>query len=352
MGKHESLPELDDGAILDLKQQKRVLKAIALITLAVFIPLGIKNILIGQHLLAVSLLAFEASLLLEVSAMVYNRKRYFGVYPPLLLLIFSVVLAIRVFGTLATYWLFPIVIGVVFLLPRRDAILANFLMISGAGFAALMHQSSEISVRYVVALIITAMIVHIVVRSVRDLQVELRRLLVTDAMTGAYNRHQLQDSLVTARDMFHCSTVAIIDVDNFKHVNDTYGHDKGDRALVEVVEIIDQHTEPSELLFRLGGDEFLLLFQGKNLSTSYQSMQAITRAVRQLQDHHPFPLTISSGIAESVTHESTKQWLKRADQALYHAKQSGRDQVCSAISISETSEPDTKQRVIDTSKRL
>ncbi|WP_391091806.1 diguanylate cyclase [Vibrio sp. NH-UV-68] len=332
MGKHESLPELTDEAILDLKQQKRVLKVIAFITLAVFIPLGLKNILIGEVILGVVLLTFEVSLLLEITAIIYNRKRLLGIYPPLILLIFSAVLAVRIFGTLATYWLFPVVIALVFLVPHRDAIVANFILISGSGFAALMHQHSEISIRYIVALIVTAIIVHIVVRSVRELQLELKRLLVTDAMTGAYNRHRLQESLVTARDMYQYSTIAIIDVDNFKYVNDTFGHDIGDNALVQIVDLINQHTEHSELLFRLGGDEFLLLFLGKNQVDVNHTMQSITRAVRLLQNEQNLPLTISSGIAQSIGDESTKQWLKRADQALYHAKQSGRDQVCVARS--------------------
>ncbi|MEZ8100771.1 hypothetical protein [Vibrio bivalvicida] len=83
MGKSDILHKPDDEAILDLTQQKKLLKVIATITLLVFVPLGIKNIIVGELMLGIVLLAFEISLLLEVAAIVYNKQTFFSYYLPL-----------------------------------------------------------------------------------------------------------------------------------------------------------------------------------------------------------------------------------------------------------------------------
>lgn len=319
------LENLNDEAILDVQQQKQVLKIIATITLVIFIPLGIKNILTGEIMLGMVLLAFEISLLLEIAALIYNKKTVFGHYIPLALLVLSAVLAVKIFGTLATYWLYPIIISIIFLLPRSEAITANFIIISASGFAALMHQDFSITIRYVFSLIVTAIIVHVVVGAIRNLQQELRSLLVTDAMTGAYNRHELPTILTRTLEKHPCSCIVIIDIDNFKSVNDHYGHDVGDKVIIRIVDIIRDHTSDEELLFRLGGDEFLLVVQGQEQDSVLTLMNRLNKKIRQAEYPQDLSMTISSGIAQSQPFEEIKEWMKRADLALYQSKHQGRD---------------------------
>jgi len=327
MNKNSRLRHLDDEAILDLKQQKQVLKVIATITLLVFIPLGIKNILIGEIMLGVVLLAFEISLLLEITALIYNKQTLFGHYIPLALLVISAVLAIKVFGTLATYWLYPVVISIIFLLPKNEAFITNFIMIICAGFAALMHQEFAVTIRYIISLIVTTIIVHVVVAAIRNLQQDLRMLISTDAMTGALNRHELPTALERTLSDYPCSSIVIIDIDNFKSVNDQHGHDVGDKVIVNIVNIINAHTTDNELLFRLGGDEFLLVIQGQEDSSAETLMNRLSKKIRQGNYPHNQPMTISSGIAQSKAFEEIKEWMKRADLALYQSKHLGRDRV-------------------------
>ena len=108
MVKNETLQTRQSDAILDIRQQKQVLKFIAAITLIFFVPLGIKNLLIGETMLGAVLLAFEITLLLEIAAIIYNKVGLFGHFIPLALLVTSIIMAVNIFGTLATYWVFPL----------------------------------------------------------------------------------------------------------------------------------------------------------------------------------------------------------------------------------------------------
>ncbi|KJY86520.1 diguanylate cyclase [Vibrio neptunius] len=327
MVKKRTLQSRHGDTILDFRQQQQVLKFIALITLVFFVPLGIKNLLIGEVLLGAVLLAFEITLLLEIAAIIYNKAGLFGHLIPLALLVTSTIMAVNIFGTLATYWVFPIIISIVFLLPARIAMIANIVVCLGSTIAVLPHQELSETSRYAFSLLATAVIVHVVVKAVRQLQKELRYLSVRDPMTGAYNRHQLQSSLENIHQLYNTSSIALIDIDKFKATNDLYGHDVGDQVITEVVGIIDSQTEHSTLLFRLGGDEFLLLFPQADQYAVESSMQAINRAVKE----HAYPqhakVTLSVGVAESKPLETIEDWVKRADIALYQSKSLGRDRV-------------------------
>ena len=345
MAMSKTLPDLNDEAILDLAKQKQVLKIIAVITLVTFVPLGIKNIIAGEVMLGIVLLAFEVSLLLEITAIVYNRVTVFGHYLSLFLLIFSAVLSVRVFGTLATYWIYPIMISMIFLLSEKVAITSNFILITCSGFAALMHQDGAVTLRYVVSLTVTAIIVHVVVQAIRSLQQELRTLLVRDSLTGTYNRHELNTSLESTIEQFPCSSISLVDVDKFKFINDEFGHDVGDRILVSVVSTIQKQLSPSEKMFRLGGDEFLILHSGKDRILAEETGHRILNKIRQLPSPSEQAITISIGIAESRPFEEGKEWMKRADLALYQSKRDGRNRVTSYDDTSTIDpEPQSKQQ--------
>lgn len=327
MGKSDTLHKQHDEAILDLTQQKQLLKVIATITLLVFVPLGIKNIMIGELMLGIVLLAFEISLLLEVTAIVYNKQTFFSYYLPLSLLIISAILTVAIFGTLGTYWLYPVVIGIIFLLPKREAIISNAIIIIASGYAATLHVDHGITARYVISLIVTAILVHVVVGAVRKLQADMHNLLVRDPMTGAFNRHELNSSLEDAVEHYSTSTIAIVDVDRFKYINDRYGHDVGDRVLMVIVNTFNRYMGPSDKLFRLGGDEFLLIFHGKDRLLTEEIMNYIAKEIRHTVHANSTGITISVGVAESEPFTEIREWMKRADLALYESKRLGRDKV-------------------------
>ncbi|MDN3685995.1 GGDEF domain-containing protein [Vibrio sinaloensis] len=167
-------------------------------------------------MLGIVLLAFEITLLLEVAFIIYNNSRLFGHVIPLTLLTISIVMAVDVFGTLASYWVFPIIIAIVFLLPQKNS--GNrqhhhrFWGLAQRCFHIKILRS-QLDTPF--SLVATFVIVYVVVKEVRKLQSELRHLSERDVLTGALNRHQLHASLERAIEQYNHSTIVMIDIDHF-----------------------------------------------------------------------------------------------------------------------------------------
>ena len=158
---------------------------------------------------------------------------------------------------------------------------------------------------------------------------ELERISSTDRLTGAWNRAHL-DRVIAAeldRSIRFRQSVSLIlfDVDHFKRVNDTYGHQTGDSVLCELVQVIGTSIRSVDALFRWGGEEFVVLAS----STGHRSAAKLAEKLRAGVEQHRFArvglVTLSLGVAEHIATESTEIWFRRADDALYRAKSAGRN---------------------------
>ncbi|MFA0569266.1 GGDEF domain-containing protein [Vibrio gallaecicus] len=342
MNRRKFMFDNNTDTLFDLHNRRRVLKFIVLVVLLTFLPLIIKNFFIGETFLAFVLSSFLASLLIEVYGVLYLHKRIFGYSVPLALISFSIILSVDIFGTLATYWVFPIITAVVFIIPQRFAVLINGIIILGTTVAAMQHQIPAITLRFFLALLCCAFISHFAIESIRKLQHELRNLSTKDSLTGALNRYQLETFLQNAADekmqnqqSTINASIAILDIDYFKQVNDLYGHDVGDQIIKEVVNTIQVNTRKTDILFRLGGDEFLLLLVETSKDEANDIVKHFSSLISAGRRSAPFQINLSIGIAELVANEEIDTWMKRADIALYVAKNNGRNQV----QIDEPSRP-------------
>lgn len=148
----------------------------------------------------------------------------------------------------------------------------------------------------------------------------------TDALTGVSNRrHILQLGDATLSDRRRQSqpvSLAILDLDHFKAINDTYGHHIGDAVLRTFCTHVHQQVRPSHMLGRLGGEEFLLLMPGTSLA---DAEVVVERVRRTLQSHEGVRYTFSAGLTQAEAGELLPTVIKRADNALYQAKRTGRD---------------------------
>jgi two-component system cell cycle response regulator len=162
-------------------------------------------------------------------------------------------------------------------------------------------------------------------------------MAITDGLTGLYNRHYLnthldnmvRDALVNNRPL----TMMVMDMDHFKKVNDTYGHDVGDQVLKQLSAVISQTVRSADLAARFGGEEFVVLMP----STRIENARDVAERMRQHIELTPFKVshevgqinkTISIGMS-TLNHlgDSSESLLKRADEALYRAKHNGRNRV-------------------------
>lgn len=161
---------------------------------------------------------------------------------------------------------------------------------------------------------------------------ELEKRSSTDPLTGAWNRAHL-DRVVSAeldRSIKHQQSVSLIlaDIDQFKQINDTYGHQAGDSVLCELVEVIAAAIRSMDTLFRWGGEEFVVMAA----STGYRGAAVLAERMRSKVATHQFkgvgPVTISLGVAEHMAPERADIWFNRVDVELYRAKKCGRNRVC------------------------
>jgi diguanylate cyclase (GGDEF)-like protein/PAS domain S-box-containing protein len=168
------------------------------------------------------------------------------------------------------------------------------------------------------------------------LRERLREQATRDPLTGLYNRRYLEESL--ARELHRTSRegiplcVAMLDLDYLKQFNDTFGHEAGDRVLGELGRVLREKLRKSDISCRFGGEEFVLVLPGSTLADAQQRVEQIRLFVKGLQVRHDDQildrLTVSGGVAASPEHGSTAaELLRAADDALYAAKQAGRDRV-------------------------
>ncbi len=165
------------------------------------------------------------------------------------------------------------------------------------------------------------------------LQGELRRLALHDALTGLYNRHHLAEVMTAeihrAGRAGYPICFLLIDLDHFKDINDTYGHLAGDQVLVDIAQIIRDHTRQSDYYFRYGGEEFLIILPDTSLPDGIQRAEEIRAAIeksRTVFADQPIQLSASLGVAIYPLHgEDIDHLLSGLDEALYSAKREGRN---------------------------
>jgi diguanylate cyclase (GGDEF)-like protein len=163
-----------------------------------------------------------------------------------------------------------------------------------------------------------------------------------DSLSGAFNRRGIEMKLAAELQRIHLGnhrlSVALIDVDYFKAINDIQGHAAGDAALRVVSEAISNHLRDRDYLGRYGGDEFLLILPQTPCSTALAITERLSQAVRNLSiSSGAKPLTLSIGITEAFPSDDTVSILARADKALYKAKSDGRN--CRRVVNLETEDP-------------
>lgn len=174
-----------------------------------------------------------------------------------------------------------------------------------------------------------------VIKKINFMYSQTRYMSVTDPLTGLYNRRHFEENL--EREFLRASryksnlSFAIIDVDYFKKVNDTYGHSTGDYVLKEIAYLILKTFRKTDMVFRYGGEEFAVIITETPLEKAVIPLERL----RKLVEEYPFNydgkdinVTISIGASDvSKSTESVHKLFDDADKALYKAKENGRNQI-------------------------
>lgn len=168
-------------------------------------------------------------------------------------------------------------------------------------------------------------------QKVADTQNELELLSSTDQLTSLANRRKLEEDLeqkLKEANRGNFFSIVMLDIDRFKNINDTYGHEIGDHVLIHTANLMQSVVRESDMLGRWGGEEFLLILPQTNLEGALVMAEALRSKIYHYQfENYPQRVTMSLGVATYHVSDTPNSILRRADHALYRAKNDGRNKV-------------------------
>jgi diguanylate cyclase (GGDEF)-like protein len=319
-------------SIIEIARAGLVYRA-SLVILAILVPLGLVNIYDGHYVLAGSILTAVAVIAVNLGSSKRGDAPTLPFYflAPAMTLMTVVSLFDR--GIYGVFWVSPTVLLLWVVFPRRVAqwMVAAYCLVAVA--AAFYIVEFGVAWRHAVAVGAIASFAGFFVATIEDLQAQMLELASKDALTGARNRRELDRVLRAAVDRRRRhgipSSMLILDVDHFKRINDNFGHAAGDAVLVAFVEFIRENTRHCDELFRVGGEEFVVLLHDTPPAGASLVANKLLEALRECTIAG-YSITMSVGIAGVGDGETPGDWTKRADAALYKAKNGGRNRLAMA----------------------
>lgn len=252
-----------------------------------------------------------------------------------ILCVAGTLITVYVRGPQQIFWAYPSLMAAFYLLRAREAIALTMIMI--AVLLPPMLESFELFRTSTIA--ITVLVTGAFAYAFSELNSRQRALLMElateDPLTGAGNRRALEtklEELVAAASRGRgAASLILIDLDHFKAVNDAHGHATGDQILKQITQIVNLRIRVSDSIYRIGGEEFVVVVDGQNLEKARSLAEQLRTLVEANELAPNSRVTISLGVAELRLDESAASWLRRADEALYRAKRAGRNTcVCAA----------------------
>ena len=251
----------------------------------------------------------------------------------------GMLLSVYVNGPQQFSWAFPAMLAVYFLLRPAEAVTINVVTI--ASLAVLTHGAVPTAefATMLITLTVTSAFAFAFASITRSHRNRLLQLATQDPLTGAGNRRamdeKLQEICVSPSTRGRTASLVILDLDNFKHVNDEYGHEVGDQILVGLTETVALRIRSTDTLYRIGGEEFVIITDGEGAGAAERLAEQLREIVQTSHFLPDRPVTISLGVAERGDGEDPKTWLRRADSALYAAKRAGRNTTTVAAPVAK-----------------
>jgi diguanylate cyclase (GGDEF)-like protein len=314
--------------------RNRIMYWFAIIAAVGVTPFAVSSLLARHFTLGGAILTVVILLAIDAIA-IHNRR-----HPPipfqllLLPLAVSVGISLATQGVYGALWCYPMVLFCYFVLSWRWAISCSLVLL--AAFTPLVYHFIDpgVAIRFGVTLAVTIVGINVITRIITDLQAQLVGQIITDPLTGAFNRRHMNMSLADAIERHRrtgaTASVLIIDIDHFKRVNDDFGHPVGDKVLKGMVALIQQKSRKLDRLFRMGGEEFLLFLPDTKANDAVKRAENLRQDLADAPLLAQRPVTASIGVSEIADDTVFDTWVSRADQALYKAKQGGRNRVVCA----------------------
>jgi diguanylate cyclase (GGDEF)-like protein len=326
----EALPPASEDAPL-ARARNRVMYAISILAVGFFLPFAVHDLRWGRYALGSAIVCVVLAFAADGLALHRGRK------PPLpfaLLLVpitAVITLSLATQGVMGAFWCYPTVLFSFFVLSRRMAIVCSLTLLAVATGFVLRFVGPRITIRFTVSLVLTILIVDVIQNIIRELERRLQEQAITDPLTGAFNRRhmeaRLSEAVENARRGAAPASLLLIDIDHFKRINDEHGHDAGDAVLKGLVSFVRQRSRKVDLLFRMGGEEFVLLLPDTAEDEALVTAEDLRQSIAEAPLFDAVAVTVSIGIGGLRPQDSVEQWIKETDAAMYAAKQAGRNRV-------------------------
>ena len=238
---------------------------------------------------------------------------------------------INVHPEFGIYWAYVGVLSFFLALELRDACISVSVFLAFTFYFVNVLYPLPIQLRIYATLSLVAIFSFVLSYLIDRLLTEVNSLVVRDPLTNALNRHSFLTSVEQALSAYQRykipATMLIFDLDYFKSINDTYGHQAGDRVLKMVSQLVQGRLRESDQLFRYGGEEFAVLLN----HTCLPDAEVIANELRSLIEKHNYHIdrtvTVSGGVSDIQHSDNPSTWIERCDKALYQAKSNGRNSI-------------------------
>ena len=315
-----------DKTTLDMLSRVGMVAIIFIVPFAIY-NFWIKNYILG--LIATIIIAlFTYNIWAITKYKAYTPRITFWILIPTCIFFIAVTIHVQVLAGIL--WTYPAILGFYCLLPEKKAYFSNALLLIIVIPVACINLEQYIVIRFIATLLLVYILSGIFINTINKQHRNLQALAITDPLTSLLNRTTLQDTLEQAIDQNYRASIpmsiAVFDLDNFKSINDQYGHDQGDRVLKTIAESLKKRCRKVDKIFRLGGEEFLIFFY----NTDNRDGLFVAEECRALIANIPInniSVTASFGLATISENENWQEWIKRADEKQYQAKLLGGNRV-------------------------
>ncbi len=312
-----------------------VIITVSIISIVTLIPFAVYRFMQGQTFVAL----FEISGIISVSIIGYyvwkTRNTNIAAFALSSIVLSGLVAINYILDSSMLFWLFPAILAIYFLNSLKTSFLLILTVIIGIFPLLLMEKNALEIAHIIVPLLITQIFSHIVTCRIRRQHDRLDSLADRDGLTGALNRRSLDDRLDLLQNLYfrhkrtggNITSVILFDIDDFKEINDKYGHTESDNILIRLTDTIHKYIRKTDELYRYGDEEFVLVANGANLLKAAELAEKIRVLVESTQLSTKTNITASFGVAEVQNLEKSNRWMERADDALFRAKRAGKNRV-------------------------
>lgn len=317
----------------DADFRARAALGVALTALTLLLPFAIGSFWAGQIATGTGTAGIVAILAINAVSVIRRQDHQlltlYGLVPAGMVFMSQVFLHDGFIGSL---WCFPAILGSFCMLSEPRARVANGIILVIALPMAFHTLEPYLAARVAATLLAVSLFATIVVRVIDEQQTLLRQLALHDPLTGLLNRISLRRTLDAEIGRVGASPACLLalDIDHFKRINDTYGHETGDAVLCGISDILMAETDDRTSVFRPGGEEFLVVLPDCTQVEAAQVAERLRRSIAHAPLLKDDPVTVSIGVAPLCVSDDWMSWMREGDAQLYAAKHQGRDRVMMA----------------------